>query len=160
VLVDASGSMANYTGPMSSAAWILAHAARTSQAVTTTIAFGQAVTLLTPPRQRPTQVLDITAVGGTYTFVEAVKLADQLLNLRHHRTLRMLAVVSDGDLEDTGPAQKLITTLHRAGCAVLWLHPAGQPGHTFTHTTTISVDDPVDAVKQLADAAVTALEHA
>jgi Mg-chelatase subunit ChlD len=160
VLVDASGSMQPYAAPMSSAAWMLAHAARAGQAVTTTIAFGESVTLLTPPRQRPTQVLDIATDGGTYTFPEAVKLADQLLGLRHRRGLRMLAVVSDGDLADLEPAQKLLTALHRAGCAVLWLHPAGQPGHTFDHTTTIAVADPVDAITQIADAAVTALEHA
>jgi hypothetical protein len=160
VLVDTSRSMRSYTGPMSSAAWILAHAARASHAVTTTIAFGQSVTLLAPPRQRPTHVLDINTSGGTYTFIGAVKLADQLLHLRQRRTLRILAVVSDGGLAGRDPAQKLISTLHRCGCAVLWLRPAGLPGHTFTHTTTITVDDPVEAVGHIADAAVTALEQA
>lgn len=160
VLVDASGSMRRYASPMSSAAWILAHAARAGQAATCTIAFGHSVTLLTPPRTRPTHVLEIHTWGGTHTFIGAVKLADRLLGLRHQRTLRMLAVVSDGDLADVGPAQKLLTTLHRTGCAVLWLRPADLPGHTFDHTTTITVDDPVQAIEHLADAAVTALEHA
>jgi hypothetical protein len=96
--------------------------------------------------------------GGTHTFGDAVKLADRLLDLRHGRTLRLLAVVSDGDLADKPAAQKLITTLHRAGCAVLWLHPADLDNHTFTNTTTITVADPVDAVARIADAA--AIENA
>ncbi|MGK5741510.1 VWA domain-containing protein [Micromonospora sp. URMC 103] len=160
VIVDASYSMRPYAGPMSSAGWILAHAAHTTAAVTTTIAFGNRATLLVPPRQRPHQVLELTAAGGSSAFTDAVKLADQILQLRQPGRLRMLAVVSDGDLPDIEPAQRLITTLHRTGCAVLWLRPADLAGHTFTDTTTIAVADPVQAVAQIADAAVTALEQA
>ncbi|GHJ52946.1 hypothetical protein Nm8I071_22530 [Nonomuraea sp. TT08I-71] len=160
VIVDASYSMHPYAAPMSSAGWILAHAAHSNQAVTATIAFGTDVTLLVPPRQRPTQVLELAATGGSSAFTDAVKLADQLLQLRQPGRLRMLAVVSDGDLPDTGPAQRLLTTLHQAGCPVLWLRPADLDGHTFTDTTTILVADPVQAIGHIADAAVTALEHA
>ncbi|MGI5214839.1 VWA domain-containing protein [Plantactinospora sp. CA-290183] len=160
VLVDVSGSMRRYTAPMSSAGWILANGARGSDATTTTIAFAEAVTVVVPPRQRPTQVSQMEAVGGTSTFIEAVKLADQLLDLRRPRTVRMLAVVSDGDLPDREPAQRLISTLHRDGCAVLWLRPANLRGHTYRDTTTITVDDPVEAITHIANAAVTALETA
>jgi hypothetical protein len=160
VLVDVSGSMQPYAAPMSSAGWILAHGARRSDATTTTIAFGSTVTLLVPPRQRPSQVLNIDTGGGTSTFIGAVKLADQLLNLRHRGALRMLAVVSDGALHDIDPSQRLITTLHRSGCAVLWLRPVDLQGHTFQHTTTLLVSDPVEAINHIARAAVTALENA
>ncbi|WP_428962975.1 VWA domain-containing protein [Micromonospora fluostatini] len=159
VLADASGSMRPYAQAMSSTGWILAHAARSRDAVTTTIAFGATATLLVPPRQRPTHVLDINPAGGTHGFLDAVKLADTLLHLRQPGRLRMLAVVSDGDLPDPDPAQRLITTLYRSGCPVLWLRPANLPGHTFTHTTTLLVDDPIQAVTAVADAAVTALEQ-
>jgi hypothetical protein len=155
-----SGSMRRYAGPLSSAAWILAHAAHRNQAVTATIAFGSTTTLLVPPRQRPTQVLEMATSGGTATFIEAVKLADRLLGLRRTRTLRVLAVVSDGHLNNIDPSQKLITTLHRTGCVVLWLRPAKLSGHTFDHATTITVADPVDAIAGITDAAVTALSTA
>ncbi|GAB3861791.1 VWA domain-containing protein [Dactylosporangium cerinum] len=181
VLVDLSGSMAAYAEAMSSAAWVFSHAARRAEASTTTIGFGSRTTVLVTPRQRPQQVLHMRTGGGTTTFPQAVKVADQLLNLRHGRTLRMVAVVSDGDLADKPAAQRLITTLHRAGCAVLWLHPAEPPAptvstapagagrrarraaitpHTFEHTTTLTVADPVAAVAAIADAAVTALAQA
>jgi len=91
--------------------------------------------------------------------IGAVKLADQLLNLRHRNTLRMVAVVSDGQLDNVEPAQQLISTLHRTDCAVLWLRPAGLRGHTFRDTTTIAVDDPVEAISTIAHAATTALAN-
>jgi Mg-chelatase subunit ChlD len=160
VLVDVSGSMRAYAKAMSSAGWILAHAAHRNQAVTATIAFGPATTLLIGPRQRPTHVLDMHTGGGTSTFIDAVKLADHLLGLRRTRTLRLLTVVSDGHLSNMEPAQRLISTLHRAGCAVLWLHPDGRAGHTFTHTTTITVASPVEAIAAISDAAVTAIANA
>ena len=160
VLVDVSGSMHAYAQPLSAAAWILAHAARRTDAVTTTIAFSDTVTLLTPPRQRPTHVLEMNISGGTSTFTDAVKLADQLLDLRHRTTVRMLAVVSDGALPDKTPAQKLITALHQNGCAVLWLHPANLPNHAFRNTTAITVADPVDAIIHIAQNAVHALAKA
>ena len=160
VLVDTSGSMDSYAAPLSSAGWILATAAHRNHAATATVAFGSTATVLVAPRQRPTHVLDITPGGGTSAFIDAVKLADQVLDLRQRAALRMLAVVSDGDLTDVEPAQRLITTLHRSGCAVLWLRPAGLSGHTFAHTTTLTVTDPIEAVAHIADAAVTALENA
>ncbi|MEV4539339.1 vWA domain-containing protein [Asanoa sp. NPDC049518] len=156
ILVDLSGSMRTYAEPMSTAAWIFAHGAHHADATTTTIAFGDQVTILTPPGTRPAEILQMQAGGGTYTFPEAVKVADQLLDLRHARSRRMLAVVSDGDLKDKPAAQQLITTLDRNGCGVLWLRPDG-PGHTFTDTTTITVTDPVDAIDQITRAAEAAL---
>jgi hypothetical protein len=100
------------------------------------------------------------ARGGTTGFCDAVKLADQALDLRRRTRLRMLAVVSDGDLPNPAAAQNLITTLHRSGCPVLWLRPANMTGHTYTDTTTIEVADPTHAVDEICAAAVNALTHA
>lgn len=160
ILVDLSGSMQSYADELSSAAWIFAHAARRAQAVTTTIGFGSHTTVLVAPGERPPQVLHMVANQSTVTFPEAVRVADQLLDLRHGRTLRMLAVVSDGDLNDITAGQKMVTTMYGAGCAVLWVRPAGLPGHTFTDATTVTVADPVDAVAHIAGAVVAALERA
>jgi VWA domain containing CoxE-like protein len=160
VLVDVSGSMDAYRQAMSSAAWILAHAPNPADAATTTIAFGSTATLLQQPERPRPHVLEMLADGATTAFPQAVKLADQLLGLRQRGPLRMLAVVSDGWLEDEQAAQKLITTLHRSGCAVLWLHPDPADGPTYTDTTRITVADPVTAMDTIADAALTALSQA
>ena len=160
VLVDVSDSMHPYMAALSSASWVLAHAAHRNHATVATIAFANSATLLLPPRHRPTQVLDMVASGGTTAFIDAVKLADHLLDLRSRHTLRMLAVVSDGDLPDRQPAQRLISTLHGSGCAVLWLRPENLPGHTFDDTTTLTINDPVEAIGHIASAAITALESA
>lgn len=159
VLVDTSGSMSSYAKPLSSAGWILSTAAHRNQAATATIAFGSTATLLVPARQRPARVLDITPGGGTSAFLDAVKLADQILDLRQRGPLRMVAVVSDGALDNIDAGQKLITTLHRSGCTVLWLRPQG-PGHTFENTTTLIVANPAEAIAQIAAAAITTLENA
>jgi hypothetical protein len=152
--------MDEYAQELSSAAWIFAHAGRRSEAVTTTIGFGSHTSVLVAPGTRPQKVLHMVADQDTSTFPEAVKVADRLLDLRHGRTLRMLVVVSDGRLDNITAGQKLITTLHRAGCAVLWLQPAGMPCHTFTDATTLTVADPANAVTRIADAAIAALERA
>jgi Mg-chelatase subunit ChlD len=157
VLVDVSGSMTDYTGPMSSAAWILAHAAGRTHATTTTIAFGPTVTLLAPPNSRPEHVLDMTVAGGTDTFTTALKLADELLHLRRPDTTRLLCVVSDGYLTDRDAAQKLLSTMHHTGCGILWLGPAGHSAPPFADTTTLAVDDPATTIAAIANAACGAL---
>jgi hypothetical protein len=123
------------------------------------VAFAETATVVLPPCRWPNQVLHMDSGGGTTAFCDAVKLADALLDLRGPRTLRLLAVVSDGDLADPDPAQRLITTLHRSGCPVLWLRPLGH-GHTFADATTVTVTDPVQAIDYIAAAAVTAIQAA
>jgi hypothetical protein len=159
VLVDVSDSMYGYLAALSSASWVLAHAAHRNHATVATIAFAEGATLLLAPRHRPARVQEMVASGGTTAFTDAVKLADHLLDLRSRHTLRMLAVISDGDLPDQEPAQRLITTLHNSGCAVLWLRPEKLHGHTFDNTTTLTINDPVEAIGRIANAAITALEN-
>jgi hypothetical protein len=151
--------MGPFTKPLSSAAWILAHAAGRNHTTATTIAFGPTVTLLAPPRTRPSDVCDIAVAGGTDTFTDAVKLADELLHLRRPGTSRLLVVVSDGYLTDRDAAQQLLTTLHHAGGATLWLTP-DPDAPTYQHTTRVAVTNPADAISHIADAACAAIAAA
>jgi hypothetical protein len=43
---------------------------------------------------------------------------------------------------------------------VLWLQPAELECHTFADTTTVPVEDPLDAIEHIASAAITALANA
>lgn len=159
VLVDVSGSMDPFAAPMSSAAWILAHAAARLDAATTTLAFGDGVTVLVAPGQRPGQVREMTATSGSDGFDQAVAVADRLLGLTTPGTVRILAVVSDGQFPDIPRHQAAVDTLRHAGCAVLWLHPAGLSSHTYPGATTVVVDDPARCIDLIARAAATALAH-
>ena len=72
--------MATYAAPMSSAGWILAHGARRADATVTNIAFGETVTLLVPPHQRPARVQQMQAHDSYERFTDADRLADHLLH--------------------------------------------------------------------------------
>ena len=160
VLVDVSGSMRAFAGPLSSAAWILAHAATRAGATSTTIAFGDKVTVLIPPGQRPTHVRDMRADSGTERFDEAVAEADRLLGLTTPGKVRLVVVVSDGWLADPDAAQTTITRLLATGATILWLTPADRPTRTYTGPTTLAVDTPTACVHLIGRAATEALARA
>jgi hypothetical protein len=161
VLVDVSGSMRRFTAPLSSAAWILAHAThRTGTARAVTIAFGDRVTVLAPPGRPPAVVQQMTAKSSSHRFVEAVQLADQHVGLTTRGVVRLLVIVSDGVFEEPDAAQQTITGLQQAGCAVLWLQPADKRAVTYRHTTTITVADPTASIRHIAQAATQALATA
>jgi hypothetical protein len=155
--------MRSFTAPLSSAAWILAHATtRTGAAAAVTIAFGDKVTVLAPPGRPPALVQQMTADSAGHRFVEAAQLADQLIGLTTPGVVRLAVVVSDGVFGQPGihTAQQAITGLHQTGCAVLWLQPAGRHAVTYRHTTTITIDNPAASITHIADAATTALAGA
>jgi hypothetical protein len=159
VLVDVSGSMGDFAAPLSSAAWILAHAAHRAQATTATIAIGGQVTIVVPPGRRPPQVRDMRADAPTERFDDAVAAADRLLHLTTPGAARLAVVVSDGLFYGNGidAAQHTIDRLITAGCAVLWLTPAGQDIHVYTGPTTVPVDTPTDCITLIGRAAADAL---
>jgi uncharacterized protein with von Willebrand factor type A (vWA) domain len=159
VLVDVSGSMGDFAAPLSSAAWILAHAAHRAQATTATIAIGGHVTIVVPPGRRPPHVRDMHADAPTERFDDAVAAADRLLHLTTPGAVRLAVVVSDGLFYGNGidAAQHTIDRLITTGCAVLWLTPAGQDSHVYTGPTTVPVDTPTDCITLIGRAAADAL---
>jgi hypothetical protein len=161
VLVDVSGSMSDFAAPMSSAAWILAQATSRAGGTAATIAFGQAVTIITAPGHRPGQVREILAEDGTEVFDEAVAVADQLLHLTTPGAARLVVIVSDGQFYANGfaAAQATINRLLTAGCGVLCLTPESDYIHTYTGPTTIPVPNPADCITLIGRAAARALAH-
>ena len=159
VLVDVSGSMRAYVGPLSSAAWILGNAAHKAGARSTTIAVGGRATVVIAPGQRPGTVPTLKADASAECFDVAVGVAHDLLDLRTPGTARLLVVVSDGlfYLNGIDHAQRTIDWLTATGCKVLWLAPTGQANHTYTRVTTIEVKDPTDAINLIGKAATRAL---
>ncbi|HEY2261242.1 MAG TPA: VWA domain-containing protein [Streptosporangiaceae bacterium] len=162
IACDISGSMGAFTGPVASAAWILARAAsHLPVAQTATVLFGEAVHALTRPGGTPAQVSDFDATDGTESACHAIDALDGALALSKPGTARLLVIVSDAEFVGYGePAgvQQRITRLHRAGCGVIILAPHGQARHiTFTDCQITETADPADAIDAIARAATRAL---
>ena len=127
IACDISGSMRAFTGPVASAAWILARAASALPAATTaTVLYGRAASTPSPtPATPPPSVTDFDAPDGTEQLCRAIDALDGALGLSRPGAARLLAIVSDtyhspGEIPG---AQRRITRLAKTGCGVIILRP-------------------------------------
>jgi hypothetical protein len=162
IACDISGSMGAFTGPVASAAWILARAAgHLPSARTASVLFGKGVYALTRPGETPTKVTDFTATASSESACRAIDALDGALDLATPGTARLLVIVSDTMFVAPGEpagAQQRITRLHRAGCGVIILTPRGYAGICkYTDCQVIEAGDPADAIDAIARAATRAL---
>ena len=164
IAVDVSGSMRWATGPMASAAWIIAQAVERAEGRSATVTFGERVTAVTKPGERPTVVRQFEANAGHEVPVLAFTALDGALNLMHGRGARMLVVVSDGHFVADGQmsgSNEYVRALVASGCPVLWVCFAGgsspkvPPG-----ATCVDLTDPNTVGEVIGKAAAAALEHA
>jgi hypothetical protein len=164
IACDISGSMEEFTGPVASAAWILARAAAALPAATTaTVLYGEQVHPLTHPGHAPARVTDFAAPDGTEQLCKAIDALDGALGLSQPGTARLLAIVSDTyhtEPEIAG-GQRRITRLAKTGCGVIILQP-GDPSpwdeqHDWTDAQVITLTDPADTIEVIARAATRAL---
>ena len=164
IACDISGSMQAFTGPVASAAWILAHAASALPAATTaTVLYGEKVHPLTHPGHAPAQVTDFAAPDGTEQLCWAIDALDGALGLSQPGTARLLAIVSDTyhtEPEIAG-GQRRITRLAKTGCGVIVLQPDGPfpwgEKHEWADAQVITLTDPADTIEIIARAATRAL---
>lgn len=149
IACDVSGSMWRVTGPVASAAWILAHAARHAAVPTdtATVIFGNHVRPITRPGTAPDQVTEFVAEDDYEAIDTAIDALDGALALTRPGAARLLVIVSDGQYRPAprNGGQRRLDRLRAAGCAVLWL-------------TTGPLDTPLDGarVHLLTDPATTA----
>jgi hypothetical protein len=164
IACDISGSMASYTGPVASAAWILARAASALPAATTaTVLFGEDVGALTRPGHAPGHVSTFGAPDGFEKVAEAIDALDGALSLSRPGTARLLAIVSDCRFRpgQATAARQRITRLAAAGCGVLILQPAdtwpGEDTGAWPGAQVITITDPAATIGLIARAATRAL---
>ena len=164
IACDISGSMRAFTGPVASAAWILARAACALPAATTaTVLYGEQVHPLTHPGHAPAQVTDFDAPDGTEQLCRAIDALDGALGLSVPGTARLLAIVSDTyHTEDQiAGAQRRITRLAKTGCGVIILQPDDPfpwgDKHEWADAQVITLTDPADTIEVIARAATRAL---
>ncbi|WP_410658350.1 hypothetical protein [Amycolatopsis sp. lyj-112] len=163
IACDVTGSMAAYTEPVASAAWILANAAHHTDvpATTATVTFGRArITPVTHPGTIPAQVSTLRTGASGHAIDDAIESLDGALDLSRPNAARLLVIISDGIFEPATrqPGQKLLDRLRATGCAVLWLlpddHPSNRPMDGVTlHTLT----DPATTARAIGQAATAAL---
>ncbi len=164
IACDISGSMRAFTGPVASAAWILARAASALPAATTaTVLYGEQVHPLTHPGHAPARVTDFAAPDGTEQLCRAIDALDGALGLSQPGTARLLAIVSDTyhtEPEIAG-AQRRITRLAKTGCGVIILQPDDPfpwgEKHEWADAQVITLTDPADTIEVIARAATRAL---
>jgi hypothetical protein len=160
IAVDVSASMDEATGPIASAAWIVAKAAALTDpdSRTATVAFSRALTAITAPGRIPDRVTRFDANDVGHNLAGAIDALTAGLGLTTPGAGRLLVIASDGryGLADAMAAAERITALRAAGCAVLWLAFAEGsrplPGSTFLELT-----DPAQAVAAIGKAATAAL---
>ena len=160
IACDVSGSMTAFTGPVASAAWILARATASIPAATAaTVTYGDTARALTWPGHAPARVATFTATACYEQFRGAIDALDGALGLSRPGAARLLVIISDGDYKDTQHAdgQARVTRLAAAGCGILWLAP-DQPGNQpMTGARVITLADPAATAAAIARAATRAL---
>jgi hypothetical protein len=160
IAVDVSGSMEEATGPIASAAWILAKAAASTDpdSRTATVAYDARLTAITAPGRTPAHVTDFTAVYGGHDLAGAIDALDGGLQLTRPGAGRLLVIASDGAYraDEATAAAERITRLTTAGCAVLWLAFAPDP-RVLPGATLLILTDPATAAEQIGKAAAQAI---
>jgi uncharacterized protein with von Willebrand factor type A (vWA) domain len=160
IACDVSGSMSRFTGPVASAAWILARATSAIRAATTaTVTYGERVKPVTWPGHTPARVAEFGAFDGDHRFSDAIDALDGALGLSRPGAARLLVIVSDGiyDPAEIQVGQQRIKRLTASGCGVLWLgpeHTARWPA-TCAHVTALT--NPAATASTITSAATRAL---
>jgi hypothetical protein len=161
IACDVSGSMTAVTGPVASAAWILAHAAHHAQvpATTATVIFGNYVRPITQPGIAPTDVTEFVASDNAENIPRAIDALDGALDLARPGAARLLVIVSDGGFVNPShrtDGQARVNRLRAAGCGVLWLTTSKRD--TPLHGATVhQLADPTTTAKAIGRAATAAL---
>ena len=165
IAVDVSSSMKRVTGPLASAAWILARAvaAADSASKTATVAFGENVTAITRPGAVPDRVTEFRASCITEEFTRALTALDLALGLSRSGAARLLVVVSDGEFR-TDQAEKgrpQLKALGDTGCGLLWLTlGTARASRDIGGIRFLTLPDPASAAAEIGKAAVAALAAA
>ena len=156
VACDISGSMCAVTGPVASAAWILAAAAAHTRVDTTTasVLFGRNVHPVVAPGQHPANVTEFEAADSYEAADRAIAALDGALGLSLPGAARLLVIVSDGywRAEPMTAAQEKVTALLASGCGVLWLAPPGDVV-ALRGSVVIGLRDPARTADTIARAA-------
>jgi hypothetical protein len=124
IAVDVSGSMWWAEEIMATVAWAAAHAVTSVHGRSASVSFGTGIAPLAHPGHPPAQVTPFSADASWENFSGAFAALDGALNLTRGDGVRVLVVVSDGEVIGDGQpeaAQDAADRMRRGGGHVLWI---------------------------------------
>lgn len=124
VSIDVSGSLAHIQRPVSSVAWALTQATKHVNGKVAVAAWSNDVFPVIKPGRFPENVPVAKCGGLSGGCALSILALEGALGLSRAEGVRMMVIVSDGDISNRPQVQKQVDTLHRKGVMVIW---AGVP---------------------------------
>jgi hypothetical protein len=148
------------TGPIASAAWILARACALTdpEARSATVAYGRSLNPITAPGRVPKKVTEFDATATGHDIGGAIDALAAGVGLARPGAARLLVIASDGYYrnEERAAGTARVARLRAAGCAMLWLAFAPDPT-PFPGITVLELTDPAQAATAIGQAATRVL---
>lgn len=128
IIQDASGSQDRAAAAAASGAWVVATAASQLDAKVAMVTFGNAITRVISPGEKPSGVPVITANSGNHKFSWGVKALEGILGLMNPGYARLLIVMTDGYWEESEIRLRdpMLRRYVEAGVHVMWVVTDGQ----------------------------------
>jgi hypothetical protein len=146
VLTDISGSMDVYQREVASFTWAMTNAVQKLHGSVGAIAWNTNNNLyeMVKPHSRISETIDYyTAAGGSDGLPSALKAIDGMLNLSFGEGVRMLAIITDGQLPSHSTIQKEIDYLANHGVVVVWICTSSS-GMKVKNVIQANLKDPKD----------------
>lgn len=143
VATDVSYSMSAYQREVSSFSWAVAKAVKTLQGNVGAVAWNAKSHQLIDANRVGEQINYYEARGGSTGCPNAIQALDGLMNLTYGEGVRLLVVLTDGDLPNRPEIQKEIDCMSNAGVIVLWINTM-RNGFKPNNATVAYLSDPKD----------------
>ena len=140
---DISGSMDHYQKEVGSFSWAFAHAVRRKQGKVGAVAWDGAVHEYIQPGRAMEKIPYYTNGGTSEGLPAAIFALDGLMDLSFGQGVRVLAIITDGELPNNKMVQERIDLLHGYGVHVLWIL-TGSRGFKPKNTTVAVLNSPSD----------------
>lgn len=143
IATDVSGSMDYYQKEVGSFSWAFAQAVRRKQGKVGAVAWDSAVHEYIKPGLAMEQIPYYTDGGSSEGLPAAIFALDGLMNLSFAEGVRVLTVITDGQLPNNSMVQERINVLHSYGVHVLWILTQSS-GFRPKNTTVAVLNSPSD----------------
>lgn len=166
VATDVSGSMDTWQHEVSSFTWAFSHAVKGLKGNAGAVAWNVGSTALIQPNTVSRDIPVATAGGGSSGCPSAMLALDSMMNLSFGSGVRVLAVITDGWLSNSGfsnapcpKTQGVINELHSRGVKIMWF-VTRHNGWIPKNTTSVRIINPADFGKMVGKTIIESLSKA